>query len=138
MLFGGTPVSDHSRSPVDVSVERIENSARMANGTRRHYHIADKHSFSVSWELLPTESAKTVDGYMGAKSLQTFYRATTGPFVLTLKGRPVPDLTPGAPPGATVPSNETFTVVFTNFSAEIVKRWHGVDLWNVSLELEEV
>jgi hypothetical protein len=138
MEFDGTPVSDHSRSPVSISVERIENSVRMANGTRRHYHIADKHSFSVSWELLPTEDEKTVDGYMGAESLRAFYLDNTGPFTLTVRGRPVPDPDPEAPEGATVQPVETFIVVFDSFGAEIVKRWEGRDLWNVNIELEEV
>lgn len=47
-------ISDHNRSPIDISNERIEQRQRMANGTMRSYHIADKLSISTSWSMLPS------------------------------------------------------------------------------------
>ena len=47
-------LSDHNRAPIDISTERIEQRQRMANGTMRSYHIADKLQISTSWEMLPS------------------------------------------------------------------------------------
>jgi hypothetical protein len=47
-------LSDHNRSPIDVTTERIEQRQRMANGTMRSYHIADKLQISTSWDMLPS------------------------------------------------------------------------------------
>jgi hypothetical protein len=47
-------LSDHNRSPLEMSTERIEQRQRMANGTMRSYHIADKLSISTSWTMLPS------------------------------------------------------------------------------------
>ncbi len=41
-------VSEHNRSPLEISVERIEAITRTSNGTLRKNHIADKRSFSMS------------------------------------------------------------------------------------------
>jgi hypothetical protein len=49
-------LSDHNRSPIDVSKIRIETRDRMINGRMRSYHTADKMSISVSWEMLPSRS----------------------------------------------------------------------------------
>ena len=51
--------SDHNRESIDVSIERIEQRQRMANGTMRSYHIADKLKVSTSWNLLPSRSSFT-------------------------------------------------------------------------------
>jgi hypothetical protein len=45
--------SDHNRETIDFSIERIEQRQRMANGTMRSYHLADKLKISTSWNLLP-------------------------------------------------------------------------------------
>lgn len=47
-------LSDHNRSAIDISTERIEQRQRMANGTMRSYHIADKLKISTSWDMLPS------------------------------------------------------------------------------------
>jgi len=49
--------SDHNREAIDVSIERIEQRQRMANGTMRSYHIADKLKITTSWNLLPSRSS---------------------------------------------------------------------------------
>lgn len=123
MRWSNNAITDHNRSALEVSVERIESKQRMANGTMRKYVIADKRTFSCSWEMLPATTAKTVDGFWGGTAIETFYNSTTGSFTL--------ELTDGG--GAVT----TYTVMFTEFSKEIVKRG-SVDLWNVSVTLEEV
>lgn len=124
LKFNGTRVSDHNRSELSVDVERIGNSHRMANGTMRKYWVADKRTFSCSWDMLPTLSTQTVDGFMGAAAIENFYNTTTGPFTLTLTDRA----------GVTT----TYTVVFTEFSKEIQKRWAQREFWSVNISLEEV
>lgn len=53
-------LSDHNRSEMSFNPIRIENRKRTINGRMRSYHIADKMSFSVSWNLLPSRSYNTV------------------------------------------------------------------------------
>lgn len=123
MTWNGTSITDHSRSPLAIEVERIEQSQRMTNGTLRKYHIADKRTFSCSWEMLPNTSAKTVDGFAGADAIRDFYNATPGAFTLVLY----------AGDGTT----KTYSVVFTSFSAELTGRGNG-DFWTISVTMEEV
>lgn len=124
--FNGNAVSDHNRSPLEVGVERIERRIRLANGNLRKSHVADKHTFAVSWEDLPTTDAKTVDGFKGAAWLENFFNTTTSSFTLGI-----------------VNEDETvtnYTVVFDEggFSKTVSKRWESGHLWNVSISLTEV
>lgn len=121
--FNGTNITEHNRSPVEEEVERIEQQTRVASGRMRKQHIADKRSFSISWTDLPETAARTVDGAWGAREIINFFNSTTGPFTLGL-----------------VQSDNTvlsYTVVFTDFSANPTKRW-GTYYYEVSLSLEEV
>jgi len=49
-------LTDHNRSEISVSKQRIESRQRMINGTMRSYFNADKVSMSVSWQALPSRS----------------------------------------------------------------------------------
>lgn len=125
MYWNGTKVTDHNRSALSVDVERIETKQRMADGTMRKYVIADKHTFSCSWDDLPSLTAQTVDGGLGAAAIEAFYMATQGAFVLTTYDR----------------ANNlsgTYTVMFSEFSKTIKKRYAGTELWSVDISLEEV
>lgn len=51
-------LSDHNRGDLAVDIERIEQRRRMVNGTMRSYHVADKLSISVDWDMLPSRSFK--------------------------------------------------------------------------------
>jgi hypothetical protein len=51
-------LSDHNRGELGFNIERIEQKRRMVNGTMRSYHVADKISISVSWDMLPSRSFK--------------------------------------------------------------------------------
>lgn len=66
-------LTDHNRGPVQESYEQIEKSNRTANGTLRKYVVASKKSWSSSWSMIPGFSSQTVDGYMGAHEMQSFY-----------------------------------------------------------------
>ena len=123
MKWNGNSITEHNRSQLNVSVERIETSKRMANGTLRKYVIADKRKFSCSWEMVPDTDAGTVDGKWGGNSIETFYNNNPGSFTLVI--------TDGT--GAT----KTYTVVFTDFSKTINKRGR-FDAWDIDITLEEV
>jgi hypothetical protein len=51
-------LSDHNRSALDFSNERIEQRERMINGRMRSYYIDDKLSISTSWDNLPSRAFK--------------------------------------------------------------------------------
>ena len=56
-------LSDHNRTEMSFNPIRIENRRRTINGRMRSYHVADKISFSVSWNLLPSRSYNTVPNF---------------------------------------------------------------------------
>lgn len=124
MAWNNNKITDHKRSEISVDTERIESSDRMANGNLRKYVIADKRSFSTSWDDLPDRVAGTVDGFWGGREMLAFYKANAGAFTLRLNYGDN--------------SFENITVVFTEFSYEISKRASAWDLWQVSVEMEEV
>lgn len=89
-------LSDDNRSPIDFRVQRIEKRERMINGRMRSYHIADKISITLSWDMLPSRSSKlfpnfdsngasavamyTSDGGAGGVEILDWYENNTGPF----------------------------------------------------------
>lgn len=123
MEWDGNKISDHNRSELSIDIERIEEKNRMANGTMRKYIVADKRTFSVSWDDLPHSAGFTVDGFWGKREMENFYNTIPGAFTLTLHyGDGV---------------EEKYVVMMSKFSADISKR--GLyDFWKVSVELEEV
>jgi len=123
MVWAGTAITDHNRSPLSVDVERIETSKRMANGTMRKYWVADKRTFSCSWEMLPNATNFTVDGHAGADGIENVYDAQKGAFTLTVH----------VGTGVT----ETYNVMFTEFSKNLNKRGK-FDFYDVNVTMEEV
>lgn len=63
LRFNTNAVTDHNRSELGIDPERIESRKRMANGTMRKYFVADKHTFTVSWNDIPHLASQTVDGF---------------------------------------------------------------------------
>lgn len=127
MRWDGDKISDHNRSPLSIEVNRIERSSRMVDGTMRKYVIGQKRTFSCSWENLPSVSDATsgpVDFGLSGTDMQSFSNSSDEPFTLTLSD------------GQT--NEETYFVYLQEFSYEIVKRGATVDLWNVTVSLEEV
>jgi hypothetical protein len=118
-----TAFSEHNRSEVSVSYERIEKSSRMANARRRKWFIANKRTWSMSWDMLPHSSTYTVDGAMGGEQMETWHDSTNGDFWLYVR----------EPDG----SEEQVLVTIESFSKSVQKR--GLyEFWNISLSLEEV
>lgn len=125
MTWNDMSITDHNRSALSVDVERIETAQRMANGTMRKYWVADKRAFSCSWDMLPSVTANTVDGFAGGEAMEDFYFANSGAFSLKLFH------TSATPTG-------TYNVMFSDFSKTVVKRWAGYELWTVTVSMEEV
>ena len=121
--FEGNALSDHNRGELNIDYERIETKQRMANGTMRKYVVADKRTFSVSWELLPDGTSDTVDGKWGGDAIKSFYDANAGAFTLTIMYDNGDD--------------EDVEVMFSDFNYSVAKR--GIyNFWNVDVTLEEV
>ena len=125
-------VTEHNRSDLSVSIERIEQSIRTSNGTLRKNHIADKKRFSMSWSMLPSYRTLTVDGAWGAEDLRQFYLSEDGKKEFNIR---INLATNGADQSSS--GFEAYTVVFGGCNFSVLKR--GLQPhWNVSIELEEV
>lgn len=124
MRFNGSRISDHNRSDLSIDSERIEKRTRMADGTLRTFVVATKRTWKSSWEDLPRQDNKTVDGFWGAKSLEDYYLSSPGNFILTI--------THGDN------TTQTYNVMFKSFNSSISKRSIYTDLYKIDLTLEEV
>lgn len=123
MQWNSNAITEHNRSEISIDVERIEKSNRMANGMLRKWVVIDKRKFSCSWDMLPALTTKTVDGKWGGTAIETFYNTTPGVFTLIVQSSA---------------GNQTYSVVFTGFDKTVVKRTGTTDLWDLSIEMEEV
>lgn len=64
-------LSDHNRSQISISSQRIETRTRMINGTMRSYHTADKINLQVSWSRLPSRSYSSTPSFADGELNQT-------------------------------------------------------------------
>ena len=71
-------LSDHNRSSISLSKQRIETRNRMINGTMRSYHTADKINISCSWTRLPSRAYSSVPSYTDGTLDQTEVTASGG------------------------------------------------------------
>lgn len=125
-------VTEHNRSDLSVSIERIEKVTRTSDGTLRKNYITDKRRFSASWTMLPSYRTLTVDGAWGAEDLRSFYLGDEGKTSFRIRINLAKN---GA--DQTSSGYEEYTVVFGGCNFSVVKR--GLQPhWNVSIELEEV
>jgi hypothetical protein len=125
-------VSEHNRSQFDISTDRIEKQQRMSNGTLRKFFIADKKTFTLSWDMLPSYRTLTVDGAWGAEDLRTFYSSAQGQSSFNIRVNLAKDGT-----NQEAANYEEYAVVFSNCSFTVLKR--GLQpFWNVSITLVEV
>lgn len=125
-------VTEHNRSDLGVSIERIEQVTRTSNGTLRKNYITDKRKFSASWTMLPSYRTLTVDGAWGAEDLRSFYLSDEGKTSFRIRINLAK-----AGTDQTSSGYEEYTVVFGGCNFSVVKR--GLQPhWNVSIELEEV
>lgn len=122
-------ITDHNRSALQVSINRIEKKQNMTDGTLRRHSIAKKRTWSCSWENLPSKTGvvgylNTADGGWAGEDIENFHDTHDAEFNMQLRE-----------------GDGTVTVVkvmITDFSKEVSKRGPGIDLWNLSITLEEV
>ena len=150
-------LSDHNRQPMDFKPTRIEKRERTINGRMRSYHIADKMTFSTSWNDIPSRAFSTkpnisttgevadgvvmhtVDGGAGGSEQLDWYNDYKGSFwmYLSYDKRPVFGDAPLAYQQLHK-YQEVIEVFITDFSYTVNRRGNGTyDLWNVSMSLEE-
>ena len=125
-------VTEHNRSAMELSPERIEKVVRTSNGTLRKNHIADKKKFQMSWDMLPSYRTLTIDGGWGAEDLRSFYFGDGGKESFKIRVNL-------AKAGSDQSSSgyEEYTVIISSCNFTVVKR--GLQpYWNVSLSLDEV
>lgn len=128
-----TKVTDHGRSPLSVSTERIENKRRMADGTLRRYVVSKKRSFTCSWEHLPDKATSFLaNGSTHGHWIEDFHNRVDGSFLMRLRSGSDRNLTLNGLNGTIV------EVMVSDFSKEVVKRGVEFDLWAIDITLEEV
>jgi hypothetical protein len=154
-------LSDHNRGDMQFNNQRIEQRQRTINGRMRSFHIADKLSMSVSWNMLPSRGYSglanfnettgiapnegsqleyTADGGAGGVEILDWYETHQGPFWMYLAYDKYTNLE-GQDYQYTGLNryNQIIEVYFADFNYSVVKRGAtNHDLWNISVTLEEV
>lgn len=145
---GGTyrKVTDHNRSELSESVERLENKQRMADGTLRRYSVSKKRTWSCDWSMLPstnsvTNGLTTADGGWAGEDIENFHNITDGSFRMILRRGSASGKTAPNPADTALPYRDSdfyiVKVMIVDFTKSVVKRG-TVDLWDISISLEEV
>ena len=153
-------LSDHNRGEMQFNNQRIEQRQRTINGRMRSYHIADKLTMSVSWNMLPsrgyadlpgysettglspdirTTDEYTADGGAGGGELLDWYENHQGPFWMYLAYDKYNNFDGETKYNNLNKYNQIIQVYFADFNYSVVKRGASIhDLWNISVTLEEV
>lgn len=155
-------LSDHNRQPISMNTTRIEQRERMINGRMRSYHVADKMTISLSWNLLPSRSfvanpefdqttgkstysgngslEHTADGGAGGAEILDWYENHKGSFWVYLAYDKYPNFgKDDLAYGHLGQYNQIVEVFFSDFNYSIERRGsNNFDLWNISVTLEEV
>jgi hypothetical protein len=156
-------ISDHNRQPIEFKPTRIEKRERTINGRMRSYHIADKMTITTSWDNLPSRAYPdvadfgittglspykgqspsqefTVDGGAGGAELLDWYENHKGSFWVFLSYDKYKNFAAGESQFNHLNKySQIMEVYISDFSYSVQKRGGtNMDLWNVSLTLEEV
>jgi hypothetical protein len=141
-------LTDDNRSDLSVSVDRIEYKKRMINGTMRSYHVADKKSFNISWNNIPSRAefvsevslkrsgTNLTTNWAGASEMKKWHQDHNGSFYMLL----VYDYDYKETYANSVTlekSIEYYKVFFETFTYNVTKRGGIYDLWDVSMSLVE-
>lgn len=151
-------LSDHNRSAIDFKNTRLESRERMINGRMRSYHIADKMTISMSWQMLPSRGfsadpdfdsttansslAKqyqyTADNGAGGAEILDWYNNHQGSFWVFLAYDNYKNFETDKY-NRLNQYNEVIEMYISDFSYSVEKRGQtNHDLWNISVTLEEV
>lgn len=157
-------LSDHNRDSVPFKIERLGSNRRMINGHMRTYYTDDKVGIDLNWEDLPSRAYSMLGGYYdwignkdecrqftvdgGAGGLQMFdwYSSHKGSMYVFMSYDNIPT---SAVHGDVALSGygRVYEMIITDFNYDINKRGgiftygsdkYAIDLWNVSMSLEEV
>jgi hypothetical protein len=155
-------LSDDNRGQLQFSPTRIEQRQRTINGRMRSYHIADKLTMSLSWNMLPSRGFHlppdfnvttgaspykkianqeiTSDGGAGGVELLDWYENHKGPFWMFLAYDKYNNFGKDAAAYDHLHQyNQIMQVYFSDFNYTVVKRGgSNFDFWNISVTLEEV
>ena len=159
-------LSDDNRQPIEFKPIRIETRERTINGNMRSYHVADKRTISVSWNMLPSRAFKgnadfnsetgktdnvyagkpigsdysyTTDGGAGGVEILDWYNVHKGSFWVFLAYDNYKELGLAQPETNLGKYNEVIEMFVSDFSHSVVKRGSSnYDFWNISMTLEEV
>lgn len=137
-------LTDDGRSEMQIAIERIEYKKRMINGRMRSYHVADKKTFSVSWQDLPSQNKEISEvrfskdsgkkGWASGQQMVSWHADHPDSFYLNLV-YDAPEIEKDIPLRYRM---ETYNVFFDDFSYVVTKRGPTHDLWDVSMTLVEV
>lgn len=160
-------LSDDNRKSLDFGSIRIEKRERMVNGRMRSYHIADKTTLSVSWDMLPSrafssfakfsaisgrsnlsssgqpassDTSYTTDGGAGGVEILDWYNEHKGSFWVFLAYDNYKNFGDSESSYSKLGVyNDVIEMFITDFTYSVVKRGgSNHDLWNISITLEEV
>jgi hypothetical protein len=156
-------ISDHNRQPIEFKPTRIEKRERTINGRMRSYHIADKMTITTSWDNLPSRAYPyvadfeigtglspykgqspsqefTVDGGAGGAELLDWYENHKGSFWIFLSYDKYKNFEEDENQFNKLNRySQIMEVYISDFSYSVQKRGGtNMDLWNVSVTLEEV
>jgi hypothetical protein len=148
-------LTDHNREPIQIDVELIESSSRMANGNMRKYVIAKKYKISTSWTFLTTKTTETADGNYSAAWMESFYKANAGIpiYIKVIESKINTDPAVGAIPDESgnnfktaqtetaitnATGSRTYNVFITSFSKTISKRTPVADYVDINIEFTEI
>ena len=156
-------ISDHNRQPIEFKPTRIEKRERTINGRMRSYHIADKMTITTSWDNLPSRAyidvadfgittglspykgqspsqEFTIDGGAGGAELLDWYENHKGSFWVFLSYDKYKNFENGETQFNNLNKySQIMEVYISDFSYSVQKRGGtNMDLWNVSVTLEEV
>lgn len=159
-------LSDHNRSEIQMAPERVEVRKRMINGRMRSVWLADKLKISTSWKDLPSRVATAGVSIVDGKVVPNNFTDTDpepdttrkGDIYVVDSGAAAADLAqwhkdhpgsfwvlvsfddPNEVGGYDKIAQYTMALecFFDDFKYDISKRGRRMDLWNVSLSLEEV
>lgn len=146
MTLDGIKVTDHGRQPLSESTERIGTDKRMANGTLRRQYVGVRRKWQVTWENLPSTNSvpnglKTADGGMAGEDIENFFYSNPGKVRLILRRGSAIDTVAPNPAESALPYEDDNFYIVNVMLGDFTKEVHGrgiVDLWNVSLTMEEV
>ena len=137
-------LTDDGRGDLVVSTNRIEQRQRMANGTLRTYHIADKRNYSINYTELPSRARdENLVGIISEAKGNLSTRWAAGQEILDWwEAHPHPFwalwIYDRSSNNDLAFSHELVEVSFSDISYNVQRRGTLFDHWTLNLSLEQV